>query len=78
MYEVRRLKPTICEIFMKMSKNILAVVTSTLLTIVRTEITLVSYFSTVTSFMTSLTLVRNFRLDDPVQWKRSQERRQRG
>ena len=56
----------------------MAVVTSTILTIVRTDITLVSYFSNVTSFLTNLTLVRNFRLDDPVQWKWSQEHRQRG
>ena len=51
----------------------MAVVTSTLLTIVRTEITLVSYFSNVTSFLISLTIVRNLCLHDPIQWKWSHE-----
>ena len=47
----------------------LAAVTSGLLTIVKTGITIVSYFGNVTASLLALTIVRKLRLDDPKRYR---------
>ena len=47
----------------------LAAVISGLLTIVKTGITIVSYFGNVTASLFALTIVRNLRLGDPKQYR---------
>ena len=47
----------------------MAVVTSGLLTMVKTGITIVSYFGNVTAFLFALTIVRKLRRGDPKQYR---------